>query len=158
MSLSAEVLVNLVAIETDAADIARNTRVTRADYFASLTEGTAANQAQIVWSDSRVSGGTDTLQLSSLSDTRDGAGVTVAFSTVKVLYLKNTHAANSIAIAVVEAGIGQTVRVQPGGVFLLANPSDQGNATGIGSALTYNITATVGTTYDLVIVGEGAVI
>jgi hypothetical protein len=145
MSLSAEILVNLVAIETDTADIAKNTRVTRGDYFVSLTEGTAANQAQIVWSDSRVSGGTDTLQLSALSDTRDGAAVTVNLTALKAIYLKNTGTTHTLTVTGAYTG-----SVAPGGVLVNVNPT----ATGTTSATLY-VTSTVGATYDLVIVGEG---
>jgi hypothetical protein len=148
MSLSAEILVNLVAIETDTADIAKNTRMTRADYFASLTEGTAANQAQIVWSDSRVSGGTDTLQLSALSDTRDGAAVTVNLTALKAIYIKNTGDTHTLTVTGAYTG-----SVAPGGVLVNVNPT----ATGTTSATLY-VTSTVGATYDLVIVGEGTAI
>jgi hypothetical protein len=148
MSLSAEILVNLVAIETDTADIAKNTRVTRADYFVSLTEGTAANQAQIVWSDSRVSGGTDTLQLSALSDTRDGAAVTVNLTALKAIYLKNTGDTHTLTVTGAYTG-----SVAPGGVLVNVNPT----ATGTTSATLY-VTSTAGATYDLVIVGEGTAI
>lgn len=148
MSLSAEVLVNLVAIETDAADIARNTRVTRADYFASLTEGTAANQAQIVWSDSRVSGGTDTLQLSALSDTRDGAAVTINLTALKAIYLKNTGDTHTLTVTGAYTG-----SVGPGGVMVNVNPT----AAGTTSATLY-VTSTAGATYDIVIIGEGTAI
>jgi hypothetical protein len=148
MSLSAEILVNLVTIETDTADIARNTRVTRADYFASLTEGTAANQAQIVWSDSRVSGGTDTFQLSALSDSRDGAAVTVNLTALKAIYLKNTGDTHTLTVTGAYTG-----SVAPGGVLLNVNPT----AAGTTSATLY-ITSTAGATYDIVIVGEGTAI
>jgi hypothetical protein len=148
MSLAAEVLVNLVAIETDTADIARNTRVTRADYFVSLTEGTEANQAQIVWSDSRVSGGTDTLQLSALSDTRDGAAVTVNLTALKAIYLKNTGSTHTLTVTGAYTG-----SVAPGGVLVNVNPT----ATGTTSATLY-VTSTAGATYDIVIVGEGSAI
>ena len=148
MSLSAEVFVNLVAIETDAADIARNTRVTRADYFASLTEGTAANQAQIVWSDSRVSGGTDTLQLSALSDTRDGAAVTINLTALKAIYLKNTGDTHTLTVTGAYTG-----SVGPGGVMVNVNPT----AAGTTSATLY-VASTAGATYDIVIIGEGTAI
>ena len=148
MSLSAEVLVNLVAIETDTADIARNTRVTRADYFASLTEGTAANQAQIVWSDSRVSGGTDTLQLSALSDTRDGAAVTINLTALKAIYLKNTGDTHTLTVTGAYTG-----SVGPGGVMVNVNPT----AAGTTSATLY-VASTAGATYDIVIIGEGTAI
>jgi len=148
VSLSAEVFFSIVAVETDTADIARNSRVTRADYFQALTEGTAANQAQIVWSDSRVSGGTDTLQLDSLSDTRDGASVSVVFSAVKTIYVRNTGSTHTLTLTGSFSG-----SVAPGGIFAVVNPSAAG-----ASASSLVVTSTAGATYDIVVVGEGTII
>jgi hypothetical protein len=148
VSLSAEVFFSIVAVETDTADIARNSRVTRADYFQALTEGTAANQAQIVWSDSRVSGGSDTLQLDNLSDTRDGASVSVVFSAVKTIYVRNTGSTHTLTLT------GSfSASVAPGGVFAVVNPSAAG-----ASASTLSVTSAVGATYDIVVVGEGTIV
>ena len=148
MSLSAEVFFSIVAVETDTADIARNSRVTRADYFQALTEGTDANQAQIVWSDSRVSGGTDTLQLSSLSDTRDGASVSVVFSAVKAIYVRNTGSTHTLTLTGSFSG-----SVAPGGILAVVNPTAAG-----ASASSLVVTSTSGATYDIVVVGEGTII
>jgi len=148
VSLSAEVFFSIVAVETDTADIARNSRVTRADYFQALTEGTDANQAQIVWSDSRVSGGTDTLQLSSLSDTRDGASVSVVFSAVKAIYVRNTGSTHTLTLTGSFSG-----SVAPGGILAVVNPTAAG-----ASASSLVVTSTAGATYDIVVVGEGTII
>lgn len=157
MSLSAEILCRIVGIETDTADIAKNTRVTKADYFLALTDGTAANQAQVIYSDARVCAGTDTLQLSSLPDTRDGAAVTISFTAVKVLYVRNTHATNSLNV-LGNAPVSSSANVRPGGMLLLVCPDDTGNALGLGGATSHFITATAGTTYEIVIVGEGSIV
>lgn len=148
MSLSAEVLFSIVAVETDTADIARNSRITKADYFQALTEGTDANQAQIAWSDSRVSGGTDTLQLSALSDTRDGASVSVVFSAVKAIYIRNTGSTHTLTLSGSLSG-----SVAPGGIFVVVNPTAAG-----ASASSLVVTSTAGATYDIVVIGEGTII
>lgn len=148
MSLSAEVLFSIVAVETDTADIARNSRITKADYFQALTDGTDANQAQIAWSDSRVSGGTDTLQLSALSDTRDGASVSVVFSAVKAIYIRNTGSTHTLTLSGSLSG-----SVAPGGIFVVVNPTAAG-----ASASSLVVTSTAGATYDIVVIGEGTII
>ena len=148
MSLSAEILCRIVGIETDTADIARNTRVTKADYFLALTDGTGANQAQVIYSDSVTGGGTDTYQLSSLNDTRDGASVTITFTATKVLYIENTHASNTLAVTGAYSG-----SVPPGGVLLATNPTAAGTA-----ASSLFVASTAGTTYKIVIVGEGSIV
>lgn len=148
MSLSAEVFFSIVAVETDTADIARNSRVTKAEYFKALTDGGGADQAQIVWSDSRVSGGTDTLQLSSLSDSRDGASVSVVFSAVKTLYVRNTGSTHTLTLSGSFSG-----SVAPGGVLIVVNPTAAG-----ASASSLLVSSTAGATYDIVVVGEGSII
>lgn len=148
MSLSAEVFFSIVAVETDTADIARNSRVTKAEYFKALADGDGADQAQIVWSDSRVSGGTDTLQLSALSDSRDNASVSVSFSAVKTLYIRNTGSTYTLTLSGSFSG-----SVAPGGVLVVVNPT----ATGA-SASSLVVSSTAGATYDIVVVGEGTII
>lgn len=148
MSLSAEIFFQIVAVETDTADIATNARVTKADYFKALTDGTDTNQAQIVWSDSRVSGGTDTLQLSNLADTRDGASVTIVFSAVKALYVRNTGNTHTLTLTGSFTG-----SVAPGGMLAVVNPTAAG-----ASASSLFVTSTAGATYDIVVVGEGTIV
>jgi len=157
MSLSAEILCRIVGIETDTADIAKNTRVTKAEYFRALSDGDGANQAQVIYSDARASAGTDTFQLSSLPDTRDGAAVTIAFTAVKAMYVRNTHATNSLTLSASASPFASQIVVVPQGVVLVANPSNTGALSFIGAAVTHFITAPVGTTYEIVIVGEGSI-
>ncbi len=148
VSLSAEILCRIVGLETDTAGIARNTRVTKADYFLALSDGDGANQAQLIYSDNRTSGGTDTFQLSALSDTRDGAAVSVVFSAVKTLYVENTHASATLTLTGAFTG-----SVPAGGMLLVTNPTAGGTAAG-----TLYIASSVGATYKLVIVGEGSIV
>lgn len=148
MSLSAEILCRIVGIETDTADIAKNTRVTKAEYFTAFADGTAAGQAQVIYSDSVTSAGTDMFQLSSLPDARDGAAVTIAFTAAKVLYIKNTHASNTITVTGAYTG-----SVPAGGMLLAVNPTAAGT-----TAATLYLASTAGTTYEIVIVGEGSLI
>jgi len=147
MSLSAEILCRIVGIETDTADIARNTRVTKAEHFLALGDGTGANQAELIYSDSRTSGGTDTLQLSSLPDTRDGASVTISFTAAKVLYIENTGTTHTLTVTGAYAG-----SVPPGGILLCTNPTAAGT-----TASSLFISSTAGATYKIVIVGEGSI-
>ena len=148
MSLSAEILCRIVGIETDTADIATNTRVTKADYFLALTDGTAANQAQVIYSDARTSAGTDTFQLSSLPDTRDGASVTIAFTAAKTLYIENTGATHALTVTGAYTG-----SVPPGGVLLATNPTTTNTTTS-----NLFVASTAGATYKIVIVGEGSIV
>lgn len=151
MALNAQIQLSILAHETSSGDISRTLRATPVSYAATLADGTGANQAQVVWSDSRtLAGASETIDPASLADTRDGAAVTVAMTAVKVAYLKNTHASISLTAAGGPFGSGSTV--QPGGAVALVSPT----AGGL-SAAAITVTGSAGGTYDIVLIGEGSV-
>lgn len=151
MALNAQIAISIVAHETANGDLSRQMRVTPATYAIVLADGTAAGQAQVVWSDSRtLSGSTETLTLSSLADTRDGAAVTVSLTAVKAAYVRNSHA--SISLTASGGPFGSGVTVAPGGCVTLADPTAGGLP-----ATAVTVTASSGAAYDIVLVGEGAV-
>jgi hypothetical protein len=151
MALSAQITLNILAHETSSGDLSRTLRATPASYALSLADGTAASQAQVVWSDSRtLAGASETLNLSSLSDTRDGAAAIVSVVAVKALYAKNTGTATlTFAGSPFSAG-GQAVA--PGGAIAQCDPTAAGMAA---SGVT--VTGSVGCTYDIILIGEGSV-
>lgn len=151
MALNAQVQLSILAHETSNGDISRTLRATPVSYAMSLSDGTGASQAQVVWSDSRtLAGASESLDPASLSDTRDGAAVTVTMTAVKVAYLRNTHA--SISLTAAGGPFGSGVTVQPGGVAAVASPT----AGGL-SAAAITATGSAGATYDIVLIGEGSV-
>ncbi|MGA1399291.1 MAG: hypothetical protein ACO38P_02770 [Phycisphaerales bacterium] len=151
MALSAQIAISLVAHETSAGDMSRTLRVTPAAYGALLADGTSANQAQVVWSDSRtMAGSTETLNLGGLLDVRDGATATVTITAVKAAYAKNSHASAGISVAGGPFGSGVTLAA--GAVAVLVNASAAGMAaTGV------TVTGSSGATYDIMLIGEGSV-
>ena len=88
MTLHANILFSLVANETDAGDYAKDVRTTKVEYFKELSDGTGANQAQVVWSFEGTFDGEYALGSNGLvfSDNRG----TVDFSALKAIYIKNT--------------------------------------------------------------------
>ena len=165
MPLNAQVALSIVAHETAAGDLSRQMRVTPATYALLLTDGTGANQAQVVWSDSRTAptGSGESLDLRALSDTRDGAAVTVSFSAVKALYVRNTHATNSLLVGGSTIGgfvglpFSSALSVPPGGAYFFSAPSDAGLAVSAGSWIARFTGSGGECTYDIVLVGEGTV-
>lgn len=152
MALNAQILLSILAHETSAGDLSKTLRATPASYSASLTDGTAANQAQVVWSGTRtLSGSSQTLNLASLADTRDGAAVSVAITAVKAAYVRNSHASLAISLAGAPFPTGG-VSIAAGGAYAQIDPTATGMATG-----TVTVTGTVGGTYDIVLIGEGSV-
>lgn len=152
MALNAQVTFSLLAHETSNGDLSRTLRATPATYAAAIGDGTGANQAQLAWSDARtLAGASEALNLAALADTRDGASVTVAVTSVKVLYLKNTHASTPIGFSGGPLS-GSGVTLAAGGICVLADTS----AAGMGAG-TITVAGSSGATYEIVIVGEGSV-
>lgn len=154
MALDAQILLSILAHESSSGDISRTLRATPATYSISLADGTGDNQAQVVWSDSRTHGGSnDILDTSSLADDRG----TVSFTTFKAIYIRNTHASNTLVAASIS--IGQTgislpsaVSIAPGGALLVCAPGAVGRPS-----FAITISGPSGTTYDIVLIGEGTV-
>lgn len=158
MPLNAQIALSIVAHESTVGDISRQMRVTPASYSLMLTDGASAGQAQVVWSDSMTISGATALQPSSLPDTRDGASVTVSFTALKALYIRNTHAAGVLAVAAPAGLLATILYIRPGGSLFLCNPDEGGNTSGVGSVVQHTITPSVsGMTCDIVLIGEGTV-
>jgi hypothetical protein len=166
MALEAQILLSILAHESSSGDISQTLRATPATYSLSLGNGTGANQAQVVWSDSRTIGVTpDDINLLSLSDDR-GA---VAFSSIKLAYIKNTSAADQIDIVAGEGvantwgGFGygdeggvSSLPLSQGGAVFVANPTAAGIAVSQGARI-LRVNGTAGTTYEIILIGEGTI-
>lgn len=130
-----------------------------------LATGTSANQADVLWHDSRLLSATsEDLDLAGILT--DGLGNTVTFVTVKAIVIHNTSTTATESLAVGGAASAQfvnwvgaaddEVNVGPDGVFLLWSPIDG-----------YDVTATTGDllkidsgadniTYEIAIIGTSA--
>lgn len=146
---AANVLVDVFAQEELTGDIVREVRTTPLRYYVSFTDGTAANQAQMLWSDSRtLTNGSETLNFTSISDTRDGASVTLNFSAVKAVVVKNSHASHTVTFS----GTFTAWPLKPGGMVVIVDPS----ADGVSSP-NLSVSGSAGVTYDIIVIGEGTV-
>lgn len=164
MPLNAQLTLSILAHETSSGDLSRTLRATPVSYAVSLADGTGANQAQVAWSASIAAATTGTsLDLRSLSDTRDGAAVTVGFSGIKAIYVRNTHATNSLLVGGSTIGgfvglpFSQALSVPPGGVYFFSAPSDAGLAVSANSWIARFTGSGGSCTCDIVLVGEGTV-
>ena len=160
MALDAQILLSILAHESSSEDISRTLRVTPASYSMSLADGTGANQAQVVWSDSRAiaAAGSSTIELKLAVDDRGG----VAFSAIKLIYIRNTGSGQlewsggtwgDAPIADVSAS---PVFIHAGGALIFAAPTAAGHAVP-GGEQTIVLSSTAGTTYDIILIGEGTV-
>lgn len=152
MPLNAQLALSLLAHESSSGDLSRTLRVTPATYAAAISDGSGAGKAQVAWSDARtMSGVSESLNLSSLSDTRDGAAAVVTISAAKAMYIKNTHSSASLTFSggpLTASGVS----LAAGGVCFLCNTS----AAGLGAG-TISVSGSAGATYEIAIVGEGSV-
>ncbi|NBW09343.1 MAG: hypothetical protein EBR82_15090 [Caulobacteraceae bacterium] len=178
MPLTAQITLSVLAHEASSGDLSRTLRVTPANYALGITDGTGANQAQVAWSASRSGSATTTtdFDLSALADTRDGAAVSVAFTAVKFLYIRNASATNPLWVgtnAAIPVGSFATnhwagtpisrgatttgaLVVLQGGIVAISMPTDSGVAVS-GTSKILRITGIVDHAYDIVLVGEGTV-
>ena len=164
MALDAQILLSILAHETSSGDISRTLRATPASYSLSLSDGTGASQAQVVWSDSRTidAAGDDTPNVAGLTDDR-GA---VAFTAIKLLYIRNT---GSVPLNLIGNGDWATgpqklpdtsnYEIPAGGCWLATNPTAAGWSVGASPRfLTItNQSASTAATYEIVLIGEGTV-
>ena len=125
-----------------------------------FTNGSGANQAQVLWQASRaLSGTTDTLDLQfGLSDSY---GTAVDLTAVKAIYVQNTSATNNIVLG--NAGSNPwsgllsatgTLTLLPGDWFVAATPSSAGWAVS-STSLNLLVTGTSGQTYSIALLGVG---
>ncbi len=167
MTLTAKILLQILATESSSSDLSSTTRVTNVSRTVNFANGTGANQAEIVWSDSRTiaANGEDILDLTALADDRGSVDLTA----VKAIYVRNTgtvgiywqalappdHWGSGPLQAEEEFGI----KVPPGGVMLITNPSALGwmVESGDEQILFGNDSSTTAATYDIILIGEGAI-
>lgn len=149
MSLNAQITLSVLAHETSAAGLSSSLRATPVSYSASLSDGIGAGKAQVVWSASRtILGGSETLNLASLQDSRGGAQAAVSVTAVKAIYVRNTHASAAITLSGGPFPAGGTT-VAAGGVYFQSDSTAAGLPAGS--------VAVSGSSYEIVIIGEGTV-
>jgi hypothetical protein len=167
VTLNANILLSIVANETDAGDYAKDVRTTKMEYFKELTDGTGANQAQIVWSATRVIDGTevDNISLRSLTDDRG----TIVFSKITAWYIKNRGFEDLILGTDASEQSFPTAAwpfwpTRAGGGFYLGADSslfylitNQAKASVTSGSFAVRISGSPGGTYDILFIGDGTI-
>lgn len=179
MPLNAQILLSILAHESSSGDISETLRATPASYSLELSDGTGANQAQVVWSDSvtQASQNND-IDLQSLSDDRG----TVTFTAIKAIYIANTSESVDVIVQKYTESdtFPQFSNPWSGGPFQTQNQYDSGDVdisfltlpaggaaaifapTAAGYPVTSSskvlrIQAAASATYDIIIIGEGTI-
>lgn len=164
MDISAQIVVQLSASETESGSISNLSKSTSVRDAITLTTGTGANQAQVAFSAAKTitANSSQVLDLADLDDSR-GA---LAFTAIKILYIKNT---GTVPIKWIGYGDWNTgpqklpddseLEIPAGGLYLATNPSAAGWSVGASAEyLTLeNQHASTPATYDVVMIGEGSI-
>lgn len=129
--------------------------------------GTAANQINELWHDSRTTDNTgqtftlDTGAASAGGAMVDAFGTTITFTAIKLLYIKNTDADYILEIGGVANmlqlldGDTDSIVLAPGACFFYSNPSSAGlDVSGAETKLQVKCTTANNCDYDIVIGGE----
>jgi hypothetical protein len=167
MALNTTVTARVESTLTSSLDLATATVPLDLHTRIALASGTGASAADLIFHDTRTlaASGTEDLDLAGVLTSPLGA--TLTYVEVKVVFIRalaaNTNsvrvtrpAANGVPLFV---AAGDGIDVQPGAVFLWANPGDGGVTVtaGTGDLITVtNSGAGTGVTYDVVIIGASA--
>lgn len=164
-TLSASVSVNVVAALASALDIGSANYPCNFGPSYNFTDGTGANQAQKLFSDTRTIAisGTDDLDLSGVLT--DAYGNVLSLTKVKAIIIQadpaNTNdvvvgGAASNQVASIFGAVTQTIKVKPGGVFAIVAPDVNGYAVTAATADLLRIAnsgAGTSVNYTIIIIG-----
>jgi hypothetical protein len=168
VTLNAQILLQILATENSSSDLSTTVRRTNVSESLTFTNGTGANQAQIVWSDSRTIAADDGDILDFQAGLADDRG-SVAFASIKAIYIRNTGTVplswQSLAepeywgSGPLQAGESQGMDIPAGGLVLLTNPSAAGWIVESGDEQIQfiNSSETTAAAYDIILIGEGAI-
>lgn len=165
-SLSAQILVNLAATYTDSRDLGDATDKPTVNTSYSFTNGTGADQAQVVFSDTRTLSSSTSESLDLYGGLTDAFGNTINFAAVKGILVK-AASGNGDTISVgphATAGFttmadaaGDKFVVRPGGLLLLVANDATGYAVTDSTADILEVTnndSGASADYDIVLIGE----
>lgn len=168
MALSTKFVTSVVATLTDALDLSTATDPLSYTQRNTLTSGTGANQADMLFHDTRTLAASATENLDLAGVLVNGLGDTQTFARVKGL-LVTAAAANTNNVHFSSAGtngvpglfmaLGDGIVVRPGGTFLWVAPDATGAVVtaATGDLLTaLNSAGSTSVTYSVVIIGASA--
>lgn len=127
-----------------------------------FTNGTAADQANMVWSDQRTLGASpDDLDLA--GSLTNAFGTTITFTSIKgiIVYAASGNSGDltiggdgTAPLAEWTGATTDTVIVKPGGMFALINPEADGYAVTATTADILQVSGTTSDVYDIILIGE----
>lgn len=167
MALSTKLVTSVTATLTDALDLSTVTDPLAYTLRTTLTSGTGANQADMLWHDTRTLAASATENLDLAGSLVNGLGDTQTFARVKAIMV-TAAAANTNNVNVIREGtngvpiflaLADGVAVRPGGMFMLSAPDATAYAVtaATGDLLTFtNSAGSTSVTYSVIIIGASA--
>lgn len=164
MSLTSRVAVTFTARQVVTLDLSSAESVLNSAPFLDFANGTGANQADVVWSDTRSLGPSASEDLDLIGGgLTDPFGVAFAPARIKAILISSAKA-NLNDMTLFGDALGPaflntaatTITLAPGGVFLLTDPSAAGYPVGAGATDIVQIANAAGTntiSYSIVILG-----
>lgn len=166
MALDTKIQVGLTAALTSALDLVTSTSPLSYPKVWEWADGTGADQADKVWSDSGTITASGTVDIDLAGGITDAYGATITLARVKLLAVyAHTTNVNNIEVgnaaangwtSWVDGGSTARVRVKPGGLLLGIAPDATAWPVTAGSADVLRLTNDAGSTsvaYDIVVVG-----
>ena len=162
MGLTAKLPISLNITNTKDLDLNTVRDVLDSAIGISFTDGTAADQAEILWHDQRSTDDTgETLDLYASGTIVDAFGDALTLTKLKVLIIKNTHATLSLwagaaattQIALFGDPASDKLLLPPGGIFLFTAPGLAGVDTATNKSLKIACTTAATVTYDIYVIG-----
>lgn len=167
MALTSEFLVRATCTLTNALDLATVTMPLESTNRIRLSSGTGADQADLIWSDTRTLNASATEDLDLAASLTGPLGTTLTFARVKAVIVSaasgNTNnvnvtrpASNGVPLFL---AAGDGIAVRPGGVIAAVAPDATAYAVtaGTGDLITFtNSAGSTSVTYSVVIVGASA--
>lgn len=167
MALDTRLKLTLTAAQTSSLDLVSRSAPLSIAKSIALTNGTGANQSDLVWSDQRTVTASSTDSIDLAGSLTDAFGAALTFARIKVLVVTaataNTNnvvvtrpAANGVPLF---SAAGDAVPVRPGGVFVWACSDATGVAVtaGTGDLLDFvNSGAGSSVVYDVAVIGASA--
>lgn len=164
MSLETIITAAIKAVETSPLDLAAVSAPAALEVKLNLTNGTGANQASKIFSDSRVLAASASESLDLAGSLTSALGATLTFATVKAILIraKATNTNNVVVGPAASNGFlgpfgdaTDRVAIKPGGVLMVAAPATGWTVTaGTGDLLSVaNSSSGTEVGYDIILVG-----
>ncbi|TIN82644.1 hypothetical protein [Mesorhizobium sp.] len=163
LTLSAQI----AGVQAGAADLGTLEFTLNSAFVKALTNGTGANQADLIFADTRTLAASATEDLDLAGSLTDVFGATITMAeVVAILVLADAGNTNNVVVGDAASpvplfgGTNPTISVKPGGMFMIAAPNAAGQFTvGAGSTDDLKIANSgggTGVTYSIVVVGRSA--